>query len=156
MRKLSPLVAAALGMLIAAHAAAYDPAEICGKYTSVDIDEKTIDMGNNIRFLSFNSSTQMNAAEGSKFNELSGQCTGGATLFPDQTIEAEGLCAVEDVAGDVLVYAFTQGRGAKEGKYTRKGGTGKFVDARDSGWYRPISLNGDITTGNWGGKTGCK
>jgi hypothetical protein len=155
MKKLT-LLAAAIGLLITGHAAAGDPAELCGTYTSVDIDEKTIDMGNNIQFMSFNSSTQMHASEGSKFNELSGQCTGGAMLFPDKTIEAEGLCAVADVSGDVLVYTFTQSRGAKEGKYTRKGGTGKFVSTKDSGWYKPISMNGEITTGNWGGKSGCK
>jgi hypothetical protein len=88
--------------------------------------------------------------------ELSGQCTGGAVIYPDGSVEAEGLCAVTDVGGDVLTYAFTQGRGAREGKYTRKGGTGKFTNSRETGWFQALSLNGDVTTGNWGGKGACK
>ena len=44
----------------------------CGDYTSVDIGESTVDMGNKTRFIHFRSSTQMNAEENSKFNNLSG------------------------------------------------------------------------------------
>ncbi|MFM2008232.1 MAG: hypothetical protein RIR02_182, partial [Pseudomonadota bacterium] len=55
-----------LMMLQAAHAK--DAADLCGEYTSVDVDEKTIDMGNNIFFMAFRSSTQMNAKENSKYN----------------------------------------------------------------------------------------
>lgn len=145
-----------VGVMIAGSAAAKDGPDLCGQYTSVDVDEKFIDMGNNTRFMSFSSSTQMDAEEGSKYNQLSGQCTGGAVIYADGTIDAEGLCAVSDVTGDVLTYTFTQARGAKDGKYQRKGGTGKFTGSKDSGWYRAVSLNGEITTGNWGGKGGCK
>lgn len=154
--KTTKLFAILLGMLIAGSAAAKDNADLCGQYTSVDVDEKTIEIGNNTRFMNFSSSTQMNADEGSKYNQLSGQCTGGAVIYADGSIEAEGLCAVSDLAGDVLTYTFTQVRGAKEGKYQRKGGTGKFSNSKDNGWYRAISLNGEITTGQWGGKGGCK
>ena len=150
------LLAAILSLLAAGTAAAKDPAERCGQYTSVDVEEKTTDMGNNIVFMHFRSSTQMHAEEGSKYNELSGQCTGGAVIYADHSIEAEGLCAVSDVSGDVLTYVFSQTRGAKEGKYIRKGGTGKFTGSKDTGWYKPVSVNGDVTTGNWGGKGGCK
>ena len=143
-----------LMMLQAAHAK--DAADLCGEYTSVDVDEKTIDMGNNIFFMAFRSSTQMNAKDNSKYNQLSGQCTGGAVIYPDKTIEAEGLCAVEDVAGDVLTYAFTQSRTDKQGKFQRKGGTGKFANSKDTGWYMPISLSGEMTKGQWGGKGACK
>lgn len=145
-----------VGILIAGSAASKDGPYLCGQYTSVDVDEKIIEMGDNTRFMSFSSSTQMNAEDGSKYNQLSGQCTGGAVIYGDGTIDAEGLCAVSDLAGDVLTYTFTQARGAKEGKYQRKGGTGKFTASKDSGWYRAVSLNGEITTGNWGGKGGCK
>jgi hypothetical protein len=72
------------------------------------------------------------------------------------SVEAEGLCAVEDTEGDVLTYTFTQGRMAHEGKFMRKGGTSKFANARETGWYKPICLNGEVTTGNWGGKGTCK
>ena len=150
------LLAILCGMLIAVSTAAKEPTDFCGQYTSIDADEKIIDMGNNIRFMNFSSTTQMNAEEGSKYNQLSGQCTGGAMIYADGTIEAEGLCAVSDVAGDVLTYTFTQGRGAKDGKYQRKGGTGKFINSKDNGWYRAIRLTGEVTTGQWGGKGGCK
>ncbi len=149
-----PLLPAALALLLSFNAYARD--DQCGEYTSVDIGESTVDMGNKTRFMHFRSSTQMNAADGSKYNNLSGQCTGGAVLYPDRTIEAEGLCAVEDVDGDVLTYAFTQARGQMEGRYTRKGGTGKFANARETGWFRPVKLDGEITKGNWGGSSACK
>ncbi len=145
-----------LGTLLTMNVQAKDRADQCGGYTSVDTGEQTVDMGNNTRFMHFRSSTQMSAADGSKFNQLSGQCTGGAVIYPDGTVEAEGLCAVEDVAGDVLAYGFTQGRGAREGKYTRRGGTGKFANSRETGWFQAVSLNGEVTTGNWGGKGACK
>lgn len=148
------LLPALLALLFSINAVAKD--DQCGEYTSIDIGETTVDMGKKTTFMHFRSSTQMNAADGSKFNNLSGQCTGGAVIYPDQTIEAEGLCAVEDVGGDVLTYAFTQARGQREGRYVRKGGTGKFANSRETGWFRPIKLEGEITKGNWGGKSACE
>ncbi len=149
------ILTAALGLLLAGQVMAKD-ADLCGEYTSIDLGESTVDMGKKTTFMHFRSSTQMQAPDGSKFNQLTGQCTGGALIYPDGSVEAEGLCAVEDVEGDILTYAFTQGRGAREGKYARKGGTGKFANARETGWFRPVKLNGDITTGQWGGKGACK
>ncbi len=150
------LLPATLTLLLSCHGVALAKDEQCGEYTSVDIGETTVDLGNKTTYVHFRSSTQMNAAEGSKFNNLSGQCTGGAVLYPDKTVEAEGLCAVEDVQGDVLTYGFVQTRGQMEGRYTRKGGTGKFANVTDTGWFRPIKLDGEITRGNWGGKNACK
>jgi len=144
-----------ISLLIAGPAIAKD-AEMCGEYTSVDIGETRVEMGSKATFIHFRSATQMFATEGSRFHQLSGQCTGGAVVYSDGGVEAEGLCAVEDIDGDVLTYAFTQGRIAREGKFIRKGGTGKFANARETGWYKPISLNGEVTTGNWGGKGTCK
>lgn len=151
------LLCAAMFSLIACNTAlAKESADLCGQYTSVDMEEKTVNISNGTQFLSFRSSTQMNAAEGSKYNQLSGQCSGGAVIYPDRSIEAEGLCVVTDIDGDVLTYTFTQARQAKDGKFARKGGTGKFAGAKETGWYRPLSLNGDLTTGEWGGKSSCK
>ncbi len=142
--------------LLMVNSAAAKDADLCGEYTSVDTGEQRIEMGNKTTFIHFRSSTQLYAPEGSKYNQLSGQCTGGAVVYADGSVEAEGLCAVEDTAGDVLTYAFSQSRSAREGKYTRRGGTGKFASSRETGWYKPVSLNGEITTGNWGGKGACK
>lgn len=147
---------ATLVLLLSIHFEAVAGEDPCGEYTSVDIDESSLDLGNGTTYLHFRSSTQMNAPEGSKFNNLSGQCTGGAVVYPDKTIEAEGLCAVKDVDGDVLTYGFTQARGKMEGRYTRKGGTGKFADARESGWFRPVKLDGEVTHGSWGANNACK
>ena len=149
------MLPAALALLCASPVMAKE-ADFCGEYTSVDTGETRVDMGNKTTFIHFRSSTQMYAPDGSKYHQLSGQCTGGAVVYPDGSVEAEGLCAVEDTEGDVLTYAFTQGRTAREGKYIRKGGTGKFASARETGWYKPVSLNGEITTGHWGGKEACK
>jgi hypothetical protein len=148
--------AAVFGLLNFSTVNAKEAADTCGEYTSVDVDEKVIDMGKDTKFMAFRSSTQMNSSDGSKYNQLSGQCTGGAVIYADRTIEAEGLCAVTDIDGDTLTYVFTQGRLAKEGKFIRKGGTGKFIGSKETGWYHPVSLNGDLTTGNWGGKSACK
>lgn len=148
------LLPAALALLMSLNAMAKD--DQCGDYTSVDIGESAVDMGKKTTFIHFRSSTQMNATENSKFNNLSGQCTGGAVIYPDKTIEADGLCAVEDVDGDVLTYAFSQSRGQMEGRYSRKGGTGKFANSRESGWFRPVKLDGEVTKGDWGGKNACQ
>lgn len=150
----SPLLVAALTLLMSVPAHAKE--ETCGDYTSIDIGESTLDMGNKTTFMHFRSSTQMHATEGSKFNNLTGQCTGGAVIYPDKTVEAAGLCAVEDVSGDVLTYAFTQARGQMEGRFLRKGGTGKFAGSRETGWFKPLKLDGEITKGDWGGKDACK
>lgn len=149
------LLQAAIVLLAAGPAMAKD-ADVCGEYTSVDIGETRIEMGGKTTFIHFRSATQMFSTEGSRFHQLSGQCTGGAVVYSDGSVEAEGLCAVEDTAGDILTYAFTQGRTARTGKFMRKGGTGKFANSRETGWYKPISLNGEVTTGNWGAKDGCK
>lgn len=144
----------AMLLLLSLHAVA-KPDE-CGEYTSVDTGETVIDMGNKTSFVHFRSSTQLNAGDGSKFNNLSGQCTGGAVVYPDKTVEASGLCAVEDVDGDVLTYSFSQNRSQMEGRYARKGGTGKFAGSRETGWFRPVKLDGEITRGNWGGQNACQ
>ncbi|MFM7524393.1 MAG: hypothetical protein ACKO4M_09565 [Betaproteobacteria bacterium] len=149
-RLLAPLIV----LLLCSHAIA--KSDQCGEYTSVDLGEASVNMGKKTTFVHFRSSTQMHAAEGSKYNNLTGQCTGGALVFADQTLEAEGLCAVEDIDGDVLTYTFTQSRGQKEGRYARKGGTGKFAGSRETGWFRPIKLDGEITRGEWGGRSACE
>ncbi|MCF8163007.1 MAG: hypothetical protein K9J47_11340 [Sulfuritalea sp.] len=41
-------------------------------------------------------------------------------------------------------------------KIARKGGTGKFANSRAAGWYKPVSLNGEVTTGSGGGKGACQ
>ncbi len=148
------LLPATLALLMSFNAAAKD--DQCGDYTSVDIGHSTVDMGDKTAFVPFRSSTRMSAEDGSKFNNLSGQCAGGALMYPDRTIEAEGLCVVEDIEGDTLTYAFTMPRGQMDGHYIRKGGTGKFADSRESGWFRPVKLEGEITRGEWGGKNACK
>lgn len=150
------LFTAAFTFMMMHGANAKDAADLCGEYTSVDVDEKTTDMGNNIYYMSFRSTTQMYAKENSKYHQLSGQCAGGAVIYADKTIEAAGLCTVEDISGDVLSYSFTQGRRDKQGKFQRKGGTGKFTNSTESGWYMPVSLSGDMTKGNWGGKSACQ
>jgi hypothetical protein len=148
------LLASLIVLLMCSHAIA--KSDQCGEYTSVDLGEASVDMGKKTTFVHFRSTTQMHAAEGSKYNNLTGQCTGGALVFADQTLEAEGLCAVEDIDGDVLTYTFTQSRGQKEGRYARKGGTGKFAGSRETGWFRPIKLDGEITRGEWGGRSACE
>ncbi|MFM7633419.1 MAG: hypothetical protein ACKO65_08720 [Betaproteobacteria bacterium] len=148
------LLASLIVLLMCSHAIA--KSDQCGEYTSVDLGEASVDMGKKTAFVHFRSSTHMHAAEGSKYNNLTGQCTGGALVFADQTLEAEGLCAVEDIDGDVLTYTFTQSRGQKEGRYARKGGTGKFAGSRETGWFRPIKLDGEITRGEWGGRSACE
>jgi hypothetical protein len=149
------LLQALISLLVAGPVIGKD-ADMCGEYTSVDIGETRVEMGSKTTFIHFRSATQMFSSEGSRFHQLSGQCTGGAMVYSDGSIQAEGLCAVEDTEGDVLTYAFSQGRTAREGKFMRKGGTGKFANARETGWYKPISLNGEVTTGNWGGNGTCK
>lgn len=156
MKVLALFCATIFGLLNFSTAMAKDATDLCGEYTSVDVDEKVIDMGNNIKLVAFRSTTQMNAADGSKYNQLTGQCTGGAVMYPDLTIEAEGLCVVTDVDGDILTYIFSQGRPDRQGRFVRKGGTGKFIDAKDTGWYAPVSMNGELTVGNWGGPSACK
>jgi len=148
------LLASLIVLLLCSHAIA--KSDQCGEYTSVDLGEASVDMGKKTTFVHFRSTTQMHAADGSKYNNLTGQFTGGALVFADQTLEAEGLCAVEDIDGDVLTYTFTQSRGQKEGRYARKGGTGKFAGSRETGWFRPIKLDGEITRGEWGGRSACE
>jgi len=149
------LLQALISLLIAGTAIAKDT-DMCGEYTSVDIGETRVQMGSKATSIHIRSATQMLATEGSPCQQLTGQCTRGAMVYADGGVEAEGLCAGEDTEGDVLTYACNKGPTAREGKFMRKGGTGKFANARETGWYKPISLNGEVTTGNWGGKGTCK
>jgi len=56
----------------------------------------------------------------------------------DGSFEGEGLSAVEDTEGDVPHVPLP--------KLARKGGTGKFANSHAAGWYKPVSLNGEVTT----------
>jgi len=46
-------------------------------------------------------------------------------VYPDNTIEAEGLCAVSDVDGDVLTYGF-RARAAPENSRVRARSAGSI------------------------------
>jgi len=70
------LLASLIVLLMCSHAIA--KSDQCDEYTSVDFGEASVDMGKKTTFVHFRSSTQMHAAEGSKYNNLTGQCTGGA------------------------------------------------------------------------------
>lgn len=55
----------------------------------------------------------------------------------------------------MLTSAFTQAREEMQGNDVCRGGTGKLVNSRGTGWFRPLRLEGDVNRGNWRGQNAC-
>jgi hypothetical protein len=63
----------------------------------------------------------------------------------------DGRCIQRDKEGDEMTMQSTGAAGDYMGRWKVTGGTGKYANARRSGWYRPTRDDGVLSVGDWGG-----
>ena len=136
----------AIGMCV--YAAAH--AENCsGRVNNVAITGDSIEVskGHSIAVFSSNSIT---TSENS-INNTAGKCMGYALTTPDGKTRLVGVCARKNKDGDSWSDEWTLEPGAARGAWKMAGGTGVFSGKSWSGWWEPISDDGKVFMGRWGG-----
>jgi len=63
----------------------------------------------------------------------------------------DGRCIRRDKDGDEMTIQSIRATGAYLDRWTLVSGTGKYANARRSGWYRLTREDGNIFVGEWGG-----
>ena len=63
----------------------------------------------------------------------------------------ERLCTRKDKDGDELTLQTAYTPGDYNSAWKVVGGTGKYANARRSGWYKQTRVDGDVAVGVWGG-----
>ena len=75
----------------------------------------------------------------------------GFLSTPDGKTQAMGYCARRDKDGDTSSISWHQAAGADKGMWKSTGGTGKFANRTDSGWYQAAMADGAMSSTVWGG-----
>jgi hypothetical protein len=65
-----------------------------------------------------------------------------------------GVARAKDRDGDVYSYEWSMPAGAEKGTWTFVSGTGKYTNAKMSGWWQQTMAEGKTVGGIWGGN--CK
>lgn len=63
----------------------------------------------------------------------------------------EGVCTRKDKDGDEMTFQHTRTPGEYLASWKLVSGTGKYANARRSGWYQQTRVDGDVVVGEWGG-----
>ena len=138
------VAATGLGMYVVAHA------DNCtGRVNNVAISAETIEVakGHTMAiFVSNSITTSENSA-----NNAVGKCGGYAITTPDGKTRLVGVCARKTKDGDSWSDEWVLEPGAERGTWKQSGGTGVFAGKKWSGWWQPISDDGKVFMGKWGG-----
>jgi hypothetical protein len=63
----------------------------------------------------------------------------------------EWLCTRQDKDGDAMTVQSAYTPGDYNATWKVVSGTGKYANARRSGWYKQTRADGDVVVGDWGG-----
>jgi hypothetical protein len=84
-------------------------------------------------------------------NMTAGECSGAGITTPDGNFTGRGLCVRKDKDGDVFSWKWDIAAGAQKGTWELVGGTGKYANAKNSGWFEGTLSQGKMSGGRWGG-----
>jgi len=129
-------------------------ADNCTGYDAlVTTNANTLDLGNGMTLTVFQSESILISGD-SIYNLATGQCSGTALSTPDGKVRSSGHCARHDKDNDLQSIEWSQAAGAGKGMWKSTGGTGKFADKTDSGWFQGVRSDGKLSVTKWGGN--CK
>ena len=97
-------------------------------------------------FSNFNIGT----SEDSPIN-AAGKCGGYAITTPDGKTKVVGVCVRKAKNGDSWADEWVLEPGSERGTWRQIGGTGVFAGKSWSGWWQPMSDDGKLFMGKWGG-----
>jgi hypothetical protein len=120
-----------------------------GRVNNVAISAETIEVAEGhsmVVFAAYSITTSENSA-----NNASGKCGGYAISTPDGKTRSVGVCARRTKDGDSWSDEWVLEPGAERGTWKQSGGTGVFAGKSWSGWWKPVSDDGKVFMGLWGG-----
>jgi len=88
------------------------------------------------------------------FDATTGECSGTWLTTPDGKTRGAGHCARRDKDGDTYSIEWSMAPGADKGQWRVAGGTGKFANKANSGWFQQAVADGKMSVTKWGGN--CK
>lgn len=142
-----PFVFAIPAVLLISSAASAD--SCTGRVNGVSESASTFKVDNGhtmVVFTNFNIGT----SEDSPLNSA-GKCGGYAITTPDGKTKLVGVCVRKAKNGDSWADEWVLEPGAERGTWKQIGGTGVFAGKNWSGWWQPISDDGQLFMGKWGG-----
>jgi len=126
-------------------------ADNCSGYDSfVQTTVHTADLGKGMTLTILEASSIVTSGD-SKYNLVTGGCSGTVLSNPDGTVQSSGYCARRDKDGDLSSLEWMQAAGSDKGTWKATGGTGKFAGKGDTGWYQSVVSDGKIGVSKWGG-----
>jgi len=145
-KALQHALAATIGLAL--YAAAY--ADNCtGRVNNVAISSETIEVAKGHTMAIFVAHS-VTTSENSPHNNV-GKCGGYAITTPDGKTRLVGVCARKSKDADSFSDEWVLEAGAERGTWRQIGGTGIFAGKKSSGWFQPISDDGKVYMGRWGG-----
>ena len=142
----------ALVVSIALPSIAFAADNCSGYYLETNETTESTEIAKGTTLLSFRS-TNIGVTDNPNdpMNMTAGECSGAGIVTPDGKFQGRGLCVRKDKDGDVFMWQWDAPAGAQRGTWAVVGGTGKFANTKNSGWYEPSLSQGKMSGGRWGG-----
>ncbi|MBI1398078.1 MAG: hypothetical protein GC151_19050 [Betaproteobacteria bacterium] len=126
-------------------------ADNCSGYdVLVTTSAQTRDLGNGMSLTAFTADSVL-TSDSAVYNLATGQCAGTTLATPDGKVRSSGHCARRDKDGDTESIEWSVSPGADRGAWKATGGSGKFANRNDSGWFRNVRADGNMSVTEWGG-----
>jgi hypothetical protein len=127
-------------------------ADTCTGYDAlVTQTAEVTDLGHGLKQTSVRQ-TSILVSNDSMYNGLTGECAGTVLQTEDGKTQASGFCARRDKDGNTASISWRQPPGADKGEWRVTGGTGKFADKKDTGWFENVLSDGKASIVKWGGE----
>jgi len=120
-----------------------------GRLANVAISSESIEVAKDHTMAIFVAHS-VSSSENSRMDGA-GKCGGYAFTTPDGKTRLVGVCARKNKNGDSWSDEWVLEHGAEKGTWKQSGGTGALANKKASGWWQPISDDGKVFTGRWGG-----
>lgn len=146
------LMAIAAASAIAIGAAAAQAADCSGYDVLVTEVADTIEIsGGGSLTLWKAHSINMNDDSMARDHLMAGACSGVIEAMADGSVKMSGYCTRTDKDGDTQSVRWWQDAGAEKGRWEHAGGTGKFANAAESGWFQGVMQSGVMSASRWSG-----
>ena len=120
-----------------------------GRINNVAISSEVIEVAKDHTMVIF-SAHSISTSDNSLYNGA-GKCGGYAITTPDGKTRMVGVCARKTKDGDTWSDEWVLEAGAEKGTWKQSGSTGALANKKSSGWWQPISDDGKLFMGRWGG-----
>jgi hypothetical protein len=122
-----------------------------GHYVSVGVSGDSSEQSSGNSLATFRAVTvNITDDKNSPLNMSVGDCVGTVITAATRT-DASGRCTRKDKDGDLYSYEWAMPAGAEKGTWKFVSGTGKYSNAKWTGWWQQTMADGKVAGGIWGG-----